>query len=80
LPAPDGAVHISVDQVVPVTSPDGLESTELYVAVEQAGSGLAAIRLEGAGSAPMTPGQAMQLAATLQALAFAAVAGERVSR
>jgi hypothetical protein len=57
-----------------------MESTEVYVAVEQVGSGPAAVRLEGAGSAPMTPAQAMQLAATLQAVAFAAVAGERVTR
>jgi hypothetical protein len=81
--AEDGVVHISVDQLIATSS--GRETGTVYVSIEQVGhlDGTrepAAVRVEGAGSAPMTPAQAMQLAAELQAAAFAAISGQRVTR
>lgn len=81
LPSADGLVHISVDQVTVAAS--GPESHEVYVSIEQverAGEWPpASVRLEGASSAPMTPAQAMQLAAVLQTAAFAASSGMQVT-
>lgn len=78
LPADDGVVHISVEQAVPV-EPDGVVPHALYVSLEQVDTPVAqspvGVRLEGGNSTPMTPLQAMQLAAVLQRAAFAAVSG-----
>lgn len=77
LPIVDGGrVHLSVEQEIAVNSSG--EITRVFVSVERADFspqrvGPADIRVEGLDSAPMTPAQAMQLAATLQSAAFAAV-------
>lgn len=77
LPAEGGVVHISVEETVAVDS-DG-EAHTLYISLEQADTITAqspvGVRIEGGTSAPMSPLQAMQLAAVLQRAAFAAVSG-----
>lgn len=77
----DDVLHISPERAIVTSSADGFEQGRVLVCIEQIDNGQAAgLRLSGADSAPLSPAQAMDLAATLQAMAFAAVAGERVSR
>ena len=74
LPSDDErATHISVDQVLQVAA--GGESAQLYVSLEQVDGQPAAIRIQNAGDAPMTPAQALELAQVLTVSAFAAVSG-----
>lgn len=60
-----------------VTDASG-ECSQVFVSVERAdsypqGVGTADVRVEGLDSTPMTPAQAMQLAATLQSAASTAI-------
>ena len=71
VPADDGQVHISVEQTVVATS--GPERTEIYVSREMASGRMPAVRVQGAGDAPMQPAEAMQLAAALIVEALAAM-------
>lgn len=59
-PVEGGTVHISAERAVPTKV--GGEQHEFYVSVESVDDGPAAVRLEGASSAPMTPLQALELA------------------
>jgi hypothetical protein len=68
-----GQVHISPDQVIPVSVP-GERDGEIYVSTEQTPGQAAAVRLSGAADRPMTPAQALELAQALTVAAFAAVA------
>jgi hypothetical protein len=74
----NGTVHISVDQTVVATS--GPERAEIYVSLEQAPGEPAAVRVQGAGDTPMSPAQALQLAAILTSAAFTAVSSWTVTR
>lgn len=83
IPADNGVVHISVEQVLAVSA--GRETGTVYVSVEQveqpgAPMDAPSLRIEGAGSRPMTLAQAMHLAHVLQATVFAALTGGQVSR
>lgn len=67
-----GEVHISADQIIPVSAP-GERDGEVYVSTEQTPGQPAAVRLSGASDRPMSPAQALELAQALTAAAFAAV-------
>lgn len=58
----------------------GPERTEVYVGLEQALGEPVAIRVQGAGDTPMTPAQALQLAAVLTTQAFSAATSWSVTR
>jgi len=57
------------------------EIRDLFVSLEQVDrpGEVPSIRLEGAASAPMSPAQAMQIAALLQTAAFAAIRAWRLA-
>lgn len=75
-----GGVHMSAELSVPVTA-YATEQRELYVSLERDDDlGRPVVRLMGANDAPMTPAQALQLAAVLTAQAFAAVTSWTVTR
>jgi hypothetical protein len=71
--AADIPSHISAEQVVEATA--GPESHRIFVSLEQGSTPHAqpVVRLQGAGDAPMSPAQAIQLGQALIASAFAAV-------
>jgi hypothetical protein len=71
--AADIPSHISAEQVVVVQV--GPEVHRIHVSLEQEIGQPAAIRLQDAGDAPMTPSQALELAQVLTVSAFAAVSG-----
>lgn len=78
--AADIPSHISAEQVVVATS--GPERVEIYVSLEQE-PGLdaaPAVRVQGAGDAPMSPEQAIQLGLALIANGVAALTTWQVSR
>lgn len=69
-----GEVHISVEQVITATAYAG-EHTQIYVSRElDERLGAPAVRLSGASDAPMTPAEALQLAAALAIEALTAQA------
>lgn len=71
LPAERGFVHIGKEDIVRVATPDG-EVTDIYVSIEQPDLIGApcppSIRIEGAGSAPMSLGDALTLTAAIRSL------------
>jgi hypothetical protein len=80
LPNDDGTLHISVEQVVK-TSGHG-DQGRIYVSREvEARRGAApVVRIQGATDRPMTPGEALQLAAALVAEAIASMTSWSVAR
>jgi hypothetical protein len=69
-----GAVHISVEQVVKATA-YASEHTQIYVSRELDDRlGVAAVRIQGAGDAPLRPAEALQLATAIAAEAMSALA------
>lgn len=79
IPAEHGIVHLSNDRQVPATAGGAAESGFIHVSVERVDAdgrpGAPALRIEGGGD-PMTPLQAFELAATIQAAAVAALMGD----
>lgn len=72
LPSDDQVTHISVDQTIVATV--GPERTEIYVSRElDERTGTSAVRVQGAGDAPMIPQQAVQLGIALIAEGFEAL-------
>lgn len=73
LPADDDVVHLSAEQTVIGTAG---ERSELYVSRELGPDGQVAVRLLGAGDAPLRPAEVRRLIDVLQAELAAAVAWE----
>jgi hypothetical protein len=71
LPTDDSVVHISSEQSVALTG--GPDRGEVYVSLEQVDDDPAAVRVQGAYDAPMTPVEALQLAGVIQAAAIASL-------
>lgn len=71
-----GVVHVSVERGIAATAGGPTESGLIRVSIERfddgSHAGVPAIRIEGSGD-PLTPLQAFELAATLQAAAIAAL-------
>jgi hypothetical protein len=78
VPSDDGVVHISAERVVVLIQ--GPEMHEVYVSLEQVDRLAPAVRIQGAADAPMTPLQALELAASIQAAAISALMGEGTVR
>jgi hypothetical protein len=72
LPADAGVAHASTDRRV--VAAFGPERRILLISVEGDSTGTA-VRVSGAGSAPMSPAQALELAAALKAAALEALSG-----
>jgi hypothetical protein len=79
VPSDDAVMHLSADRVV--TATNGPERHHLEISVDRiddpgAAAGVPSIRLEGSSSVPMTPVEALSLAAELQTAALTALTNQ----
>lgn len=79
IPSDAGLVHISAERTVIATAGGPTERTSFYVSVERLDQDAPAVRLAASGD-PLTPQEAFELGAALQAAAFAAASSEQVTR